>query len=372
MKKFLPRILAILLLSSPSYAKGVTQYPSVTGDALVQFHADRVISTKKSGVAANNAFIYIEPNISLNFNKNWSIKTGWRIHPNSVLTTRNSTYPERYRTVLQEDRGFHFDDNGLLVEELKLNFENRDMEFFIGKFDPKFGTAHNKRKRIGVFTSQFTEDYNLREKIGTGVSALLERSKISFSTFFNDTTGLADSALDGRGRPSRSDGLAGNTGTLSSYVVKIEGEDFFGIHNLIYNIGYRSLSVDDMEDRAREQGYVFGAEYLYKIGARSSIIPFIELVKINNFTGASGRGAFYKTAAIITKYRSWIGSVSYVDREVDKYQTSIPEANDRQLQLSVGYKFTNNIALDVTRAAIKEDGYTASVLGFALSYLYEF
>lgn len=372
MKKFLPKILAILLLTSPSYAKGVTPYPNITGDALVQFNVDRVISTKKTGVSANNAFVYVEPNISLNFNKNWSVKTSWRLHPNSVLTTRDSTYPERYRTVLQKDRGIHFDDNGLLVEELKLNFENRDMEFFIGKFDPRFGTAHDKRKRIGVFTSQFTEDYNLREKIGTGVSALLERSKISFSTFFNDTTGLGDSALDDRGRASRSDGISGNTGTLSSYVVKLEGENFFGIDNLIYNIGYRSLSVDDMDDRSREQGYVFGSEYLYKIGARSSIIPFIELVKINNFTGASGRGAFYKTAALIGKYRSWIGSVSYLTRDIDKYQTSIPEIKDRQIQLSVGYKFTNNIALDVTRSSLKEDGYSAAILGVALSYLYEF
>ena len=45
----------------------------------------------------------------------------------------------------------------------------------------------------------------------------------------------------------------------------MEGENFLTVENLFYNLGYRSLGVSDVEGSAREQGYVFGTEYLYEI-----------------------------------------------------------------------------------------------------------
>ena len=159
--------LAFLIFSSPIYAQDAAQenqrFPNFSGTVLFQSEVDRVMSTKKTGVSPNNAFIYIEPNISLNLNQNWSIKTDFRLNPNDSLTTRDSTNSERYRTFLGSNRGFNPQDRGIIVEEIKLHFQNADLKAFIGKFDPTFGTASIKAKRIGVFTSQFTEDYNLRE-----------------------------------------------------------------------------------------------------------------------------------------------------------------------------------------------------------------
>lgn len=375
MKKFSSQFLtsfsAIFLIATAAYAEP-KEFPNISGNVLFQFQADRVTTTSKSGVSPNNAFVYIEPNMSLNFNKNWSIKTDWRIQPNDVLTTRNQTNPERYRTFLQDNRGLKVKDEGLIVEELTIDFENEDMKFFAGKFDPTFGTAYKKAKRIGVFTSQFTEDYNLREKIGVGVTALLENSDVTLNTFFNDTTGLSSSALNNRGRAARSDGSAGNTGTLSSYSVAVNGTDFLEIEDWFYNIGYRSLSVDKMDDRSAEKGYVIGSEYLYHYTNNTSIIPFFEGVKINNFGGIQGRDATYTTIALIGKYRSWIASISKLNRNIKQSQAGATSASGSQLQLSVGYKFTNNITLDFTRSNMKEDGNTAVLFGALLSYVYQF
>lgn len=372
MKNFSLQFLTIFLFfSSALHAEKIAQFPNVSGNVLFQVQADRVMSSQKSGVSPNNAFVYVEPNLSLNFNKNWSIKTDWRLQPNNILTTRNSTYPERYRTFLQSNRGLNLGNEGLIVEELKLHFENEDMRFFVGKFDPTFGTAYKKTKRIGVFTSQFTEDYNLREKIGAGITALLESSDISVNSFFNDTTGLSRSALDDRGRASRNDPVAGNTGTLSSYSVSMNGEDFFGVENWFYNAGYRSLGVDKVDNRRREKGYVFGSEYLYKIGEETSLIPFVEIAKIDDFTGEKNRNAHYETFALIGKYSSWTGSISHLTRNIKQLQRS-SNISDRQLQISAGYKFTNNLTLDVTRANIKESGNKAVLIGTTLSYLYQF
>ncbi len=376
MRNFSLQFLVIFLLFSQALhaetlAEKSRQFPNVSGDILFQAQADRIMSSQRSGTSPNNAFIYIEPNLALNFNKNWSIKTDWRLQPNDVLTTRNGEYPERYRTMLQSNRGFSLGDQGLIIEELKLNFENEDMKFFAGKFDPTFGTAHKKSKRIGVFTSQFTEDYNLREKIGAGISALLEDSAITVNSFFNDTTGLSRSALDDRGRASKNSGIAGDTGTMSSYSVSMDGEYLFGVKNLFYNLGYRSLGVDKIDNRQREKGYVLGSEYLYKTGTNSSLIPFAEIVKIDNFTGEKNRDATYTTLALIGKYSSWTASISRLSRDIKQYQRT-SNISDHQLQVSAGYKFTNNITLDVTRADIKENGAKATVLGSTLSYIYKF
>jgi len=363
----------LLLVLSPSfaYAQAPKQYPYVSGNALVQYQADRVLSSEKNGVPANNGFIYVENNNSLNFNKNWSAKMQLRLQPNDVLTTRNPVNPERYRSFFSSNRGFGLNETGILLEELKLNYENDDMRAFVGKFDPTFGTAWRKTKRIGVFTAQIAEDYNLREKIGAGVTALLENSTISFNSFMSDTSQLSRSMISDRGRAKETPGVAGSNNNLSSYSVSMEGENFLTIKNWYYNFGYRSLGTSGGPGLAREQGYVLGSEYLYKVTRNSSLIPFVEAVRINNFAGIKNRDADYLTIALIGNYASWTASVSGLSRQIKdpRYNTNY---KDHQLQFSVGYKFTDNLTLDISRANLKEDGSNGNLIGATLSYFYKF
>jgi hypothetical protein len=347
--------------------------PILSGSVLYELQADHLLSISNQKTKSTNGFLYIEPNFGLHFDENWAVKTQWRIQDNSTLTTRDKDNPERYRTFLSDNRGFGLTQTGLLIEELKLNYENEDMKFSLGKFDPSFGTAHRKSKRIGVFASQLAEDYNLREKLGANVTALLEGSQISFSTFFSDSTDLSRSAINDRGRESRNNGLSSNTGSFSSYSILMEGEDFLTVDNWFYNFGFRSLGTD-RETRKRENGFVVGSEYLYKIGRETSLIPFFELVKINNFSGENGRSANYITVAAIGKYSSWTTSASLMLRNIKRPSTSaLPKtAYDRQLQFSIGYKFTDNLTLDVSRAVIRENAYDAGIFGANLNYLYKF
>ena len=347
--------------------------PILSGSVLYEIQADQILSISHQKAKSSNGFLYIEPNFGLHFDENWAVKTQWRIQDNSSLITRDKDNPERYRNFLSDNRGYNLNQTGLLIEELKLYYENEDMKFSLGKFDPSFGTAHRKSKRIGVFASQLAEDYNLREKLGANITALLEGSQISFSTFFNDSTDLSQSAVNDRGRESRNNGLSANTGSFSSYSILMEGEDFLTVDNWFYNIGFRSLGVDK-ESRKRETGLVVGSEYLYKIGRETSLIPFFEIVRINNFSGEVGRSANYITVAAIGKYASWTASTSLILRNIKRPSTSaLPRtAYDRQLQFSIGYKFTDNLTLDVSRAIIHEDNHDAGIFGASLNYLYKF
>ena len=341
----------------------------ISGNVLYEFKADRITSSS-SGAKKNNAFAFIEPQFAINLNKNWSIKTDWRILPTDVITTRDATNPERYRTFRQNRGMLHADKMGLLVEQLKVDFQNDDLKFFAGKFDPTFGTAYRRSKRIGVFLSDIAEDYNLREKIGFGVGALLENSNVTFNSFFNDTTGLSSSALSDRGSEKTNDGLAGNTNNLSSYSVSMDGEKLFGVHNLFYNIGYRSLSVNKTFGGKAEKGYVVGSEYLYEIGNETNIIPFFEVTKINNFTGEAGRNALYSTFALMGNYSKWSGSVANISRHIA--QRGRKNINDDLLQISVGYKFANNTTLDISKGMMKENGRRFGIFGVMLRHVWNF
>lgn len=368
--KFKSIFLLSLLSPSALFAAPLKQYPYISGDALVQVSADRVLTTQKSGVPANNGFVYIQQNTALNFNKNWSVKTQLRLQPNNVLTTRDQVNPERYRNFLSNDRGFSLNNTGIILEEIKVNYENEDFRAFAGKFDPTFGTAWRKTKRIGVFAAQLTEDYNLREKLGAGGAALLENSTITVNAFMNDSTGLSRSMINDRGEAANSG--AGSGKALTSYSVAMEGENFLTVDNWYYNLGYRSLgSNNKLANSAREQGYVFGSEYLYKVSRNTSIIPFVELVKMDNFGGIKNRSGKYATFAVIGNYLSWTGSVSLITRNLRNTPSAL-NSHDRQMQFSMGYKFTDNLTLDVTRANVREDRKDGTMLGATLSYFYKF
>lgn len=370
MKKLFVGLLATMLCeSSLTLAETEAQYPNASGQVLFELKTDRTLATTKQGVPSSNTYVNIEPDLSLNLDKNWSIKTGWRIFP--TMQNREGLTPERSRTILATDRGFNQDDTTLIVEELKAYYENDDMKFFVGKFNPSFATMYRKTKRIGVFTTDFTEDYELREKVGGGISALLEDSEITFNTFFNDPTGLSGSYPNNRGRERSNDGLSGNTSTLSSYTATVEGQKIFGVENLFYNVGYRSLGVVNNGSNTRETGYTLNLEYLEKITQNTSLIPIMEFVKINNFTGRTGRNAQYVTLALIGKYSAWSASVANVRRHIENNYGG-RNSNDSQLQFTAGYKFTNNLAIDISRMRLKEDNYSGSMLGIMFSYLYKF
>jgi hypothetical protein len=369
-KKLFALSVATIFCNSNAFADSdAGQYPNISGKTLFEFRGDRVTSTNKNDVDANNGKINIDADFALNFTKNWSLATSWRFRP--VDDDGRQTNPERYRTILSTNRGINLNDEGLIVEQLKGQYENEDFRAFFGKFNPAFGSAYRKEKRIGVFTTDFTKDYELREKIGGGITAILEDSEVTVDAFFNDTTGLSNSAINARGKESRSDGLAGNTSNPSSYTVSIEGQDLFGVKNLFYNAGYRHLKVDNLAFRSDETGMVGGLEYLIPVSFKTSLIPFVEVASIKNLSGLQGRDALYTTTALVGKYSGWTSSIAYLTRHIDQFLV-IDKQKDHLMQYSVGYKFSNNIAVDVSKARVTEANSSGSLIGLLVSYSYNF
>ena len=361
-------VIGVVSFISNSFAED-DQYPNISGKVLFESRSDRLMSSNKDNISKDYSSINIEPAFSLNVNNNWSVKTNWRISP---FYNRDSSKPERFREILSENhRSIQFGHEDLLVEQLKGEFQNDDMKFFFGKFNPSFGTAWKRDKKIGIFTSDFTRDYELREKIGVGGTAILEKSEITLSGFFNDVSGLSATALNKREKEPVSDGVAGNTSSLSSYVISIDGKDFLDVANLTYNFGYSKLTVDNIQNRADQSGYVGGLEYTIPVGFNTYVMPYMEVAKINNMAGELDRNALYTTLALIGKYNGWTGSISRIGRDI-RQKNIYGNVEDYQVQVTAGYKFRNNISVDVTRMRLKEDGYNASLIGILVSYTYQF
>lgn len=374
-KLFLLLILATLpslnAFAKDSSDKDGEQYPNISGRSLFEFRGNRISSADKN-IIGNNTNMNIDTYFSANFSKNWSLVTDWRFEP----MNQSQNNPERYREMLSSKKGIGIGQNALVVDQLKGQFENEDARFVVGKFNPAFGSAFRKEKRIGIFTTNFTRDYELRGKLGIGITAILENSELAVNAFCNDSTGLSNSAIKKKGVTKKSDALAGNTSTPSSYAITMQGQDLGGIDDLFYNFGYRNLAVGNVVGRDSETGFVAGLEYLIPIGLKSSLIPFFEVVKIDNLSGIAGRNSIYMTVSLVAKYSSWTASIANVTRSIAQKDIStaanLGQVSDRQLEYSIGYQFNKNIALDLTSASIKEDNRRASVFGVLLSYAYNF
>ena len=101
-----------------------------------------------------------------------------------------------------EDR--FFEDQGLFIEDLYLSYETDRFAAKVGKFTPNFGLGWDETP--GVYGSGFAEaGYEFAERIGIAGSisfggATTGVHRLEASTFFLDTTILAQSTLKGRGR----------------------------------------------------------------------------------------------------------------------------------------------------------------------------
>ncbi len=348
--------------------KAQSQYPNLSGEIYMESKIGFINSESNANTYSNSGIMEFEPRFSLNINEEWSIKTRWNLSP---LRDRDVDNYEIGNVFPSDNYPDNINDYGLVVEELKGDFRNDDLNFFFGKYNPTFGEAWKKKKRIGVFVTDFTRDYELREKLGLGASAILdEDGAITFNTFFNDTTAMSNSAFNNRGKNKSSNNIAGNNTNLSSYSITASGNNLLDVDDLRYNFGYRDLDTENAIGYDNEKAFVGGLEYTIPLNYKTYFVPFAEIVKINNFNGLAGQDILYTTLSLTLKYSNWHAGISGVVRDIDR--TGSDDYTDRQSQYFVGYKFNNGINLDVAHLDVKESNNKAKMVGVALSYLYEF
>lgn len=342
--------------SAPSNAQ---ESPTFSGELVMEVQNDYTVDSDNPATDGyNNLFSTHELAAALQFNENFYI--------NGVAVW------ETIQDIDPNDDNF-FDNEGLFIEEIKLNYENGSWAAWAGKFNPGFGTAWDAAG--GIWGVDFAEDYEVTEKIGVGARYTFENEQIgthSFTanTFFADTTFLSRSLVTNRGEIDKSDGGVSNTEDFSSFVMSLEGEDLSGVENLYYQVAYRHQDEGDVNTGGDDEtGYVVTLGYSFNVQERVGMNALIEYVDIENFEAGTDDNQYLTTSLITTIDENWNVTASYTARNID---STDGDTNDHLFQLSGGYDFGQGTTADIGWRNSEESNVDTDIVGFLVTHTIEF
>lgn len=359
---FLKRTTQSVLSASMFILAGTAQaqdYPVLSGEVVMELQSEQTIDSDDSASEHNNTFFRTEVAPTLQLSDHFYIDGVAVLEPLLDFDSGESNY---------------FEDEGIFIEEIKLNFEHGPWSAFAGKFNPAFGIAWDFGR--GIWSEDFAEDYEITERIGFGGSYTFDTQDagshtVTASTFFADTTFLSESTGTGRGNVTKSDGGASNTEDFSSFVISVDGEDLGGIDNLYYKIGYRHLSEGDADSGGDdEQGIVGTLGYVFPVNDRVDMDVLTELVDISNFEAGTDDNRYFTLSAITTIDEVWNVTFGYTSRDIDVDGGS--DIDDHLLQISGGYDFGQGTTAEIGWRNTEEDSTDTYIIGGLIRHSFEF
>jgi hypothetical protein len=265
-----------------------------------------------------------------------------------------------------------FENQGLFVEVLTLNYEAGPLHLSGGKMHVNFANAWDVTP--GVFGTDMAEEYEMAENIAIGGAFTGDlgsggRHTLSAQTFFLDTSGLAESAFTRRPKPRGADGGPGNTGDFSSFAIALDGGEFAALSGFRYHAAY-VYQANETVGGESEHRFAVNGSHEFPLTGNITAQPFVEYVLIDDADGTAGQERSYLTAALGFTYGDWNAALSrtFKENKVANGGTT----DEEQLQVSVGYVFPNGIGLAAAYKRVRNAGVDTDVFGTLLSYTLEF
>ncbi|MFC3061623.1 hypothetical protein [Paenirhodobacter populi] len=264
-----------------------------------------------------------------------------------------------------------FGDIGLYIDTLNVEVEAGPVTLTAGKFAAGFGTAWDTMP--GIWGSDLAEDYELAEQLGFGLAWDLGETPVGALTFgvnlfTADTSALSDSAFTKRGRLTRADGGAGNTGKLNNVSLTLDGADIAAAPGLSWHLGYRELK-PGLGDSATERGMVFGLAQALDLGNGTELTVVGEVARLRNVGGGDDR-ADYATLGIGFARGPWHGEIAASTRKTRLGAGG--SERDSLVQISGGYTWENGIDLSLGYARLSEAGAKSDTIGPRLTRSFSF
>ncbi|MDX2082546.1 MAG: hypothetical protein SFV53_00970 [Rickettsiales bacterium] len=287
----------------------------------------------------------------------------------------------------------YFQDEALRVDEIALNYTNKNLTILAGKFVPNFGL--NWKWGRGIWSNNLSSNYRQMQKIGGGFSYKMgDRKKtgqynFGFSTFTNDQTGLNNSLINKSAPYDKNSATPGNAGgILQSYVASIDVLfDFSQKEKLSYHFSYLNLGVNSnvattttSSKIGDQQGYAAALNYRYPIIENFLIDALVEYVDMKNVGGNSDITQKYSTASLVGEiYQNW--NVTLATTLMAQRQINYNGFNQNLSEISFGYKFDKTAFFDQIllqagyknfRTNYKTDVVSNDSLGFLVRYIKAF
>ncbi|MDA0240386.1 MAG: hypothetical protein O3A84_10220 [Proteobacteria bacterium] len=278
--------------SLPAYAQET--FPTYELEIPVEIQFDRNYRADDPAARHSQLFATIEPAVTLSFTKELSLF----VH--GVIEPMVDPGPSENR---------YFKDHGIYLEDITVRYENDRFEVFGGKFTANFGRAWDIAP--GIYgTDVASADYELSERVGFGGGVPIPiqvggRHRISASTFFLDTSPLAQSVGRSRGTRSLADGGVSNTEDFSSFAVALDGGEFRSLPSLAYHVAY-SRQGAGQDGNADQNGIAAALSWAHKLSDDLSLDPVVaEWVYLDDAAGMSGQDRTIYTLGAQMNWRSW-------------------------------------------------------------------
>jgi len=347
----LAAVAALVLPASHALAQEAEtpmNYPVLNGEILFELGFDSTFKSDDPTAEITDFYPTIEGAFDLKFNEYFLIHTDLILEP-----------------VLDPTSDRAFEDIGLYVQTLHLQYTMGAFSITAGKFNPSFGTAWDVTP--GVFGTDLAEDYELAERIGFGLSYSFGEEgsgvhQLQANVFFADTTFLSNSIGTRRGRTSLAAGGASNTESLESFSLTLDGSDFDALPGFSYHLGFvhQAAGMGDVDD---ENGFVVGMQKEFEIDSDSTFLLTGEVAHLQN-AAAGANDITYATVGLGYTYAQWNAALSATYRWTDVAAGG--SVTDYQVQASVGYEFENGVAFDVGYKFNEEAGIDNHTVGIRL------
>lgn len=359
--KALPAVAACFLAAGsalPAYSADkdddVVLVPGTIGIVIPsELQSDVTTRTRPGGGDRVNLTTKIEPEITFQATEEISFLLG--------VTLEQLQAPDRGRDEA-------FENQALFLKTLTANYESGPLALYIGKFTPNFGRAWETGP--GIYGNRFAKDYEFAERWGLGGGVTLEDTPVgdlefSASLFMVDRTALSDSVLFRRGRTTEADGGSGNTDSPRSFAVAVDGANLPLLDSLEYHFAYTQQAKGE-GDSGTMRGLVAGAQLTLPVVGALEATPLVEWARFDNFGGTRGDDRTVWTAALKLEQGPWQAVAAYAKRELTSNTAS--DENDRSLQLSAGYTFTNGLLAEIAWWRVEDASETDDIIGLRLSY----
>ncbi len=335
-------------------AADAPSFPRVTVEIPIEVQNDWAYESDDETAEFDTLFTVIEPAITIALSDRFSIFAGLVLQPVQAPPSNDG------------DR--LLDDQGLFIEVLKATYATERFSVFGGKFTSDFGIAWDAAP--GVYGTDLAEEYEQAERLGVGGSVTLGwrglgRHTIAASSFFADTSSLAESALTRRKKTRRADGGPGNTGGLDSFAISLGGGDIEGVPGLRYHLAFIHQG-GGADGEKVERGVAVGAEYALQVSDMFAVTPILEYVTFDNAGGVDGQDRFYLTGGIALTYGNW--NLALASTRKDTATAAGDEIDERQSQVSAGYAFKNGFGVDLGWKTVRNAGIDTRTLGMLLRY----
>ncbi|WP_416897205.1 MAG: hypothetical protein ACMVY4_17190 [Minwuia sp.] len=332
-------------------------YPKLSGEVGIEVQNDYTFDSDDPAAEQNELGATIEPAVTLQFSETVSLNT------ELTLEAQRDPGPK-------EDRVFQ--DHGLAVSVLTLNYDGERFGVYGGKFGPNFALAWDAA--AGLYGTDVAEDLELADFLGAGGYVNFGDTALgslvgSASVFFTDTTILSESFITNRGRTRQAAGEPGNTESPESFALALDGEAVPGLDGFGYHVGYALLSADNA---STEHRFAFAGYWELELENGVTLVPLLEYARIENADSNANESRSYVTGSLGAEWGNWNAALAYTGKIVTISGNGNGDSYDDQIGVSFGYAWDNGIGLDVGYKHNRTAGIATQTVGALLSYGFEF